>query len=141
MTFDSLAAELGISETMVRKRYTALTRAGAMRVIAIANPLHLGYAATGWLAITCSASGSIGDIAEELTRIDEVSYVAITAGSYDIVVEVVCKTHEDLLSLIDSRVRPIAGIERTEMWLYLDLEYKALLPLQPPGAGRPTPGP
>lgn len=136
LTFDALAQELGISETMVRKRYAALTRAGAMRVIAIANPLHLGYEATCWVAITCSSSGRLVEIAEELTRIDEVSYVAITAGSYDIITEVVCKTHEELLSLIDSQVRTIAGIERTEIWLYLSLEYKALLPLPSPDAGR-----
>lgn len=129
LTFDSLATELGVSEALVRKRYAALTRSGAMRVIAIANPLHLGYEATCWVAVTCSASGRVSDIAEELTRIDEVSYVAITAGSYDIIIEIVCKTHEDLLSLIDSQVRSISGIERTEIWLYLELEYKPLLPL------------
>lgn len=128
-TFEALAAELEVSETLVRKRYAALTRSGAMRVIAIANPLDLGYGATCWLAVTCTPTGRAADIAEELTQLEEVSYISITAGSFDLMVELVCRTHEELLILIDTHVRSVVGIERVEPWMYLDLLYKPLLPL------------
>jgi len=129
LTFEALAAELEISETMVRKRYAALSDSGAMRVVAIANPLHLGYAASCWVAITCTPEGRAHDIAEALTRIEDASYVMITAGSIDLMVELVCRSHEHLISLIDSRVRPIRGVERAEAWMYLDLVYKPILPI------------
>lgn len=128
LTFEALATRLGISETTIRLRYNALNASGAMRVVAIANPLHIGFAAACWVAITTTPAGRVTEVAESLTAIDEVSYVAITAGSIDIIAEVVCRNHEHLIALMDSRIRPIDGVERAEVWMYLDLEYKPLLP-------------
>jgi len=128
-TFANLADAIGVSESMARKRYRALTQRNAMRVVAIANPLHLGYLATSWVAITCNSEAGSHRIAEALTQIDEVTYVVLTAGRIDILAEVVCTSHEHLISVIDERVRTITGVGGTEVWPYLDLAYKPLLPL------------
>lgn len=127
-TFSAMANEIGISESLVRKRYRILSERGAMRVVAIANPLELGYSATSWIAIDCSMETGMAEVAEALTSIDEVSYIAIVTGRFDLLLEVVCSTHEHLISVIDERIRKVSGIRRLEVWPYLGLEYKALLP-------------
>lgn len=126
--FAALAQVLGVSESMARKRYRALTRSHAMRVVAIANPLQLGYAATSWVAITCSGAAGWTGVAEALTHIDEVTYVVLTAGRYDIIAEIVCGSHEHLISVVEGQIRAITGVERAELWPYLELTYKPLLP-------------
>jgi DNA-binding Lrp family transcriptional regulator len=126
--FSELATALEVSETMVRQRYQQLVASGAMKVMCIANPLRLGFRSTGWIAVKASASARSADIAEALTRLSAVTYVAITAGRYDVLAEVVCVHHEDLLSLVDEKVRAVTGVASVELWLYLDLRYK---PLQP----------
>lgn len=127
-TFTELASKLNISESLARKRYTHLVDTDAMRVVAIANPLQLGYRGTSWVALDCSSAASVTEVAEALTEISEVSYVAITAGRFDLFVEIICQNHEHLLSVVDSQVRKIFGIRRLEIWPYLELRYKPLLP-------------
>jgi DNA-binding Lrp family transcriptional regulator len=126
--FSELAAALEVSETMVRQRFQRLVASGAVKVMCIANPLRLGFRSTGWIAVRASPGARSVDIAEALTRLSAVTYVAVTAGRYDVLAEVVCVHQEDLLSLIDEQVRSVPGVEHIELWLYLDLRYK---PLQP----------
>lgn len=128
MPFKALADRVGISETLARKRYEALVESNVMRVITIASPLRIGFHVSGWVAITTTPNGRTSEIAEALSVIREVSYVAITAGSIDLMVEVVCRDHEHLISVIDEQIKQVEGVERSEMWMYLDLEYKAILP-------------
>jgi DNA-binding Lrp family transcriptional regulator len=128
--FSELATTLEVSETMVRQRFQRLVTSGAVKVMGIANPLRLGFRSSGWIAVTVSAGARSVDIAEALTQLPAVTYVAITAGRYDVLAEVVCVHQEDLLSLVDEQVRTVAGVDRIELWLYLDLRYK---PLQPRG--------
>ncbi|MGI8393112.1 Lrp/AsnC family transcriptional regulator [Leucobacter sp. W1038] len=126
--FAALSYDLGISESMARKRYQALTRSNAMRVVAIANPLHLGFSATSWVAISCNGAAGWSSVAEALTQVDEVTYVVLTAGRFDIIAEIVCGSHEHLISVVDAHIRAISGVERAEVWPYLELRYKPLLP-------------
>jgi DNA-binding Lrp family transcriptional regulator len=129
--FSDVAARLGVSETMVRQRFQRLTSSGVVKVMSIANPLTLGYAATAWLAIRLAPEARALDVAERLTALGAVSYVAITAGRGDVLAEVVCEHRESLLALIDNEVRAIDGVASVDVSIYLDLLYKPLLPYQP----------
>jgi Lrp/AsnC family transcriptional regulator for asnA, asnC and gidA len=60
-----------------------------------------------------------------------IAYLAICAGRYDILAEVICVDHDDLLRVIDEDVRGEPGVARVEAFLILDLFYKRVRP--PPG--------
>jgi Lrp/AsnC family transcriptional regulator for asnA, asnC and gidA len=121
--FGAVARRIGKSETIVRERYKRLTAAGAVRVVAVSNVLGLGFRASCWVAIRVGARGSMTAVAEALTAIPNITYVAITAGSIDVLAEMICRTHEDLIALIDGRVRCLDGVEHVEIWTYLDVFY------------------
>lgn len=127
-SFAELSAGLGIAETTARQRLQRMAADGAVRVMAIANPLRIGYPAACWVAIQVDPHTRVVDVAEELTELRSVTYIAITAGSYDLVVEVVCPDTESLLDVVDGQIRTRSGVSRTEVWRYTDLHYKPLLP-------------
>lgn len=124
----ALATELGASETMVRQRLSRMTEQGATRVMAIANPLRLGYRAVGWLVLRVHAGDRLTEVADGLTNLSAVSYLAITAGRYDLLVELVCRDREELLTVVDKEIRTLPGVSESEVWMYMDLRYKPLLP-------------
>jgi DNA-binding Lrp family transcriptional regulator len=129
MPLQAVADELGISETQVRTRLRRLTDMGAVQVIAIVNPLRFGYGTMGWLGLRARAGGRLQALAEELTRLPNVTYVAICTGSMDVFAEVVARSQAELLEMLDDEVRRIPDLEHIEVFLYLDLHYKRLRPL------------
>jgi DNA-binding Lrp family transcriptional regulator len=126
--FRDFASALGVSETTIRFRYSRLLESGAARVMCIVNPLRLGYRYSSWVAIRVSGRTRAEEVAEALTRLDAVSYVAITAGRWDVLTEVVTRTGEDLLSVLDNGIRGIDGVASMESWIYITLHYKAVRP-------------
>jgi DNA-binding Lrp family transcriptional regulator len=127
-TFRDFASTLGVSEATVRLRYAKLVESGALRVMCIVNPLRLGYRFTSWVGIRIGEKGRAEEVAEALTRLNAVSYVALTAGRFDIMAEVVATSGESLLALLDNSIRQIDGVAATESWMYLTVFYKALRP-------------
>lgn len=127
-SFRDFASTMGVSEATVRLRYAKLVESGAVRVMCIVNPLRLGYRFTSWVGIRVGEQGRAQDVAEALTRLKAVSYVAITAGRFDVLAEVVTETGESLLSVLDNEIRPIGGIAGVESWMYLTLFYKVIRP-------------
>lgn len=126
--FRDFAAALGVSETTIRFRYARLVDSGAVRVMCIVNPLRLGYHASSWVAIRVDGRGSANAVAEALTRLEPVSYVALTSGRWDVLAEVVTDSGEALLSVLDNDIRGVEGVAALESWLYIALHYKAVRP-------------
>lgn len=126
--FRDFASALGVSETTIRFRYSRLVESGAAQVMCIVNPLRLGYRFTSWVAIQVNGQHRAQEVAEELTRLNVVSYVALTAGRWDVLAEVVTASGEDLLAVLDNDVRGIEGVASVESWLYIALHYKAIRP-------------
>jgi Lrp/AsnC family transcriptional regulator for asnA, asnC and gidA len=116
-SFRSIAARLGVSEATVRARYTRLTREGILQVVAVTNPLGLGFEQA---LVGVKTSGAPDAIADELTRWPEADYVVVTAGQFDIVVEVVASDRRHLLELTN-RMRALAGVVSTETFFYLEM--------------------
>lgn len=126
--FLQIARNLGISEAQVRQRVRQITTSGVAAIIAIANPLGLGYRTTAWLAIRVAAGHGVADLADRLAALPSVTYVAICAGRFDLFVEVACVSDAELLEILDRDVRPDQAIAQLEIAVYLDLHYKRLLP-------------
>lgn len=118
-SYAKIAAAVGLSEAAVRVRVGRLIAAGVMQIVAVTNPLQLGFTRQAMIGI--NAEGNLDPVVEALNEMDEVVYVVITAGSFDLLVEVVCESDDHLLSLLNTRIRTIPGVRATESFLYLKL--------------------
>ena len=118
-SYASMAAALGLSETTVRQRVQRLVDAGVIQVVAVTDPTHVGFARQAMVGIRCR--GELEVVAEALGELQEVDYVVITAGSYDLLVEVVAESDDHLLELISMKIRSIPNVESTETFMYLEL--------------------
>lgn len=119
MPYATIGKAVGLSEAAVRQRVQKLIDQDVMQVVAVTDPMQIGFARQAMIAI--SASGDVEAIADELAKIDEVDYIVVTAGSIDLLVEVVVEDDAHLLRLVNGRIRDIPGVERTETFLYLKL--------------------
>ena len=116
-SFRSIAARLGVSEATVRARYARLCDDDILQVVGVTNPLGLGFEQA---LIGVKTAGSPQPVADEISTWAEADYVVITAGQYDLVVEIVAEDRRDLLELTN-RMRALDGVVSTETFLYLDL--------------------
>ncbi|MBO0841763.1 MAG: Lrp/AsnC family transcriptional regulator [Nocardioides sp.] len=118
-SYAAIGKEVGLSEAAVRQRVQRLVDGGVMQVVAVTDPLELGFARQAMIGVR--VTGPIEPVAEEIGALPEVDYLVITAGTYDLLVEVVAESDEALLTLISTRIRAIAGVESTETFMYLHL--------------------
>ena len=118
-SYAKIAAAVGLSEAAVRQRVARLTEAGVMQIVAVTNPLQLGFRRQAMLGI--KAEGKLDPIVEALSALTEVDYVVVTAGSFDVLAEVVCEDDDHLLALLENQIRTIPGVRATESFVYLKL--------------------
>ena len=118
--FTQIAAELGVSEAAVRARTNRLVERGILQVVGVTDPLKLGFQQMAMIGIRCEAD-RLMSVAEQVGAFPEVSYVVITAGSYDILIETVCEDNDGLLRFLAERLRTIDGVRETETFVYLRL--------------------
>jgi Lrp/AsnC family transcriptional regulator for asnA, asnC and gidA len=116
-SFRSIAARVGVSEATVRARYSRLTAEGILQVVAVTNPLGLGFEQA---LVGIKTSGSPDSVADTVVRWPEADYVIATAGQFDLVVEVVASDRRHLLELT-SRMRSLPDVVSTETFVYLEM--------------------
>ena len=116
--FRQIAAKLGVSEATVRARYGRLCDEGILQVTGVTNPLGLGFESSAMVGIRTAGAPEL--VADELARWDEADYVVVTAGRFDLLVEVVCPDRRALLD-VTNRIRGLPGVVSTESFLYLEL--------------------
>ncbi len=119
-SYAAIGKVVGLSEAAVRQRVQRLTESGVMQVVAVTDPLQLGFARQAMVGVR--ARGELEKVAEALGDLPEVDYVVITAGTYDILVEVVAESDDHLLELISSKIRTVPNVESTETFMYLKLQ-------------------
>ncbi|MGA5299843.1 Lrp/AsnC family transcriptional regulator [Nucisporomicrobium flavum] len=119
MSYATLAKTIGLSEAAVRQRVQRLLDHGLMQIVAVTDPLTLGFARQAMVGV--KVLGDMRRIADEIAAIPEVDYVVICAGGYDMLVELVCTDDEHLLELLNDRIRAIDGVSATETFMYLKL--------------------
>jgi Lrp/AsnC family transcriptional regulator for asnA, asnC and gidA len=116
--YTRLAAAVGLSEAAVRQRVQRLLDAGIMQVVAVTNPLSIGYKRMAMIGVR--TEGPSDGIAKALQQMTDIDYLVVTAGSFDLMCEVVVSDDADLLDLTN-RIRRVEGVVSTETFIYLDL--------------------
>ncbi len=116
-SFRAIAARVGVSEATVRARYGRLTADGILQVVGVTNPLGLGFEQA---LVGVKTSGPPGVVADAISRWPEADYVVVTAGRFDVVVEVVAADRGELLE-ITNRMRRLDGVLSTETFFYLEM--------------------
>jgi Lrp/AsnC family transcriptional regulator for asnA, asnC and gidA len=118
-SYAEIGKAVGLSEAAVRQRVQKLTDSGVMQVVAVTDPMQLGFYRQAMIGIRVTGDTTV--IAEKLGTIPAVDYVVLTAGSFDILVEVVCENDEDLIDMLNHDIRGIPGVQSTETFVYLKL--------------------
>jgi Lrp/AsnC family transcriptional regulator, regulator for asnA, asnC and gidA len=118
-SYADLAKSVGLSEAAVRQRVRRLLDDGVMQIVAVTDPITVGFSRQAMVGI--KAEGDLREIARRLSSLPELEYVVLCAGSFDILVELVCEDDERLLSLLDESIRSIEGVRETETFIYLRL--------------------
>ncbi|MEZ5258322.1 MAG: Lrp/AsnC family transcriptional regulator [Ilumatobacteraceae bacterium] len=118
MPYTKLGAAVGLSEAAARQRLQRLLESGVVDVVAVTNPLALGRRRMAMIGVRVEGDTSV--VAERLQAIDDIDYLVVTAGSFDLLCEVVVASDEGLLDLTN-QIRRVAGVVATESFIYLDL--------------------
>ena len=111
-SYTAIGAAVGLSEAAVRSRVKALVDSGVLQIVAVADPITLGFGVMASVGVR--VSGDARQAAEAISQIDEVDYCVLTSGRYDLQLELVCRDNEHLLSVINDRIRPTPGVYETE---------------------------
>lgn len=117
--YAAIGRAVGLSEAAVRQRVQRLLDNGVMQIVAVTDPLQLGFSREAMLGIT--VDGDIEPVADKLAEMREITYCVMTAGSFDVIAEVVCEDDAHLLEIINKRIRTIHGVRGTESFVYLRL--------------------
>lgn len=117
--YATIGKAVGLSEAAVRQRVSRLLETGVMQIVAVTDPMQVGFNREAMIGI--EVDGDIESVANVIEKMPEVSYLVITAGSFDILLEVVCDDDEALLEVINRKIRALPGVRRTETFMYLKL--------------------
>lgn len=118
-SYAEIGKAVGLSEAAVRQRVQKLTDSGVMQVVAVTDPMQLGFYRQAMIGIR--ATGDTTAVADRLSALSAIDYVVLTAGSFDILAEVVCENDDDLIELLNKQIRGIDGVQSTETFVYLRL--------------------
>ncbi|WP_088288578.1 Lrp/AsnC family transcriptional regulator [Kineosporia sp. A_224] len=117
--YATIGKAVGLSEAAVRQRVQRLLDSGVMQIVAVTDPLQVGFARQAMIGL--KVSGDMVAVADRLAELPEIEYVVVTAGSFDVMVEVVCEDDDHLLELLTQKIRTLPGVESTETFVYLKL--------------------
>jgi Lrp/AsnC family transcriptional regulator, regulator for asnA, asnC and gidA len=117
-SYARIASAVGLSEAAVRQRVQRLLDAGVMQIVAVTDPMQVGFPRQAMVGVR--AQGDVRSTADRLAGLPEVDYVVVTAGSFDVILEIVCEDDEHLLDTV-ARIRTVDGVVSTETFVYLGL--------------------
>jgi Lrp/AsnC family transcriptional regulator for asnA, asnC and gidA len=118
-SYAEIGKAVGLSEAAVRQRVQKLTDSGVMQVVAVTDPMQLGFYRQAMIGIRCTGDTRV--IADKLAGLPAVDYVVLTAGSFDVMAEVVCGSDEALMDILNDEIRSLEGVVSTETFVYLKL--------------------
>jgi Lrp/AsnC family transcriptional regulator for asnA, asnC and gidA len=118
ISYTKLGAAIGLSEAAARQRVQRLMDGGVIQVVAVTNPLVLGKGRMAMIGVR--AEGPTESVAAALEAFPDIEYLVVTAGSFDMMCEVVVPDDATLLALTN-RIRAVPGVRTTETFIYLSL--------------------
>jgi Lrp/AsnC family transcriptional regulator for asnA, asnC and gidA len=120
VAFAQIAQQLNVSPGMIRMRYNRLVETGVLKVVAITNPLRLGYTTMAMIGVRTNGERML-EVAEKVASLDEVIYLIVVSGRFDILAEVVCRDHEHLLRFLTEKLYAIEGVRESETFIHLKI--------------------
>jgi len=120
VAFAQIAEQLGVSPGMIRQRYNKLAETGFLKVVAITNPLRMGLKTMAMIGIRVDGDKML-QVAEKIAAFDEVVYIVIVSGRYDILAEVFCRDHAEMLTFLTEKLSAIDGVRETESFMHLKI--------------------
>ena len=124
--FTTIAKELGLSDGAVRNRINQLTSSSVLRIIGVADPMALGYDAFAMIGLKMLPGHDPEKAALYFRDLDEITYVLFVAGRYDLLIEVICKTHDELARFLRRHCYSRPDISSVEPMVGLTM-YKSML--------------
>lgn len=118
--FAQIAEQLNVSPGMIRQRYNRLVEMGYLKVVAVTNPLRMGMRTMALIGISTDG-GKMLQVAEQIAELKEVVYLVVVSGRYDIMIEVFCRDHEDLLKFLTEKLSKVDGIREMESFMHLKI--------------------
>ncbi|MFG3048069.1 Lrp/AsnC family transcriptional regulator [Streptomyces sp. NPDC048202] len=123
--YAAIGKAVGLSEAAVRQRVQKLLDQGVMQIVAVTDPLTVGFRRQAMVGV--HVEGDVETIADALSAMSEVEYVVMTAGSFDVLAEIVCEDDDHLLDVINRRIRALPGVRSTESFVYLKLKKQTYM--------------
>jgi len=118
--FAQIASKLKVSPGMIRQRYNRLVDMGMLKVVAISNPLQRGFKTMALIGIRTDGNQML-NVADAISKLKEVVYLVVVSGRFDIMAEVICRDHEDLLNFITEKLYAIDGVRESETFMHLKI--------------------
>lgn len=115
-SYAAMAGEVGLSAPAVRQRVQRLIEDGVLDVVGVTDPIALGFPVMAMVAV--SASGNVRQVADRIGAIENVIYLVLTSGEHDLLAEVVCRSPDELLKVVNDRIRAVPGVQSTRVWQY-----------------------
>lgn len=116
--FAQIAQTLGVSPGMIRQRYNRLVEEGLLQVVAITNPMLMGFTTMAQIGVKVHVN-RMQEIADQIASFEEVIYLVLLTGSYDLFVEVVCRDKNHLLDFLTTKLHSVEGVKEAETFVYL----------------------
>lgn len=116
--FAQIANRLGVSTGMIRQRYHRLVQEGVLQIVAVTNPMFMGYTTMAHIGVKVNVN-QLEEIADEIATFEEVIYLVLVTGSYDLFIEVVCRDKDHLIDFLTKKLHAVEGVKDTETFIYL----------------------
>lgn len=120
VAFAQIAEELDVSPGMIRMRYNRLVEMNILKVVAVTNPLRMGYKTMAMIGIRTDGAKML-QVAEKVAGFEEVIYLIVVSGRYDLIAEVVCRDHDDLLRFLTEKLHAVDGVREAESYMHLKI--------------------
>ncbi len=121
VAFAQIAQQLNVSPGMIRVRYNHLVELGLIKVVAITNPLRMGFTTMTMIGIRTEGKKML-EVAQKVAAFEEVIYLIVVSGHYDLMAEVVCRDHTDLLRFLTEKLYLVDGVRESESFVHLKIE-------------------
>lgn len=121
VAFAQIAQQLNVSPGMIRVRYNRLVESGILKVVAVTNPLRMGYKTMAMIGIRTEGEKML-QVAEQVSTFEEVIYLIVVSGRYDIIAEVVCRDHAHLLRFLTEKLYKVDGVRESESFMHLKIQ-------------------
>ena len=126
MSFTVIADKLKVSIGTIRTRFNRLIDDGTINIIGRVDPEKVGFRSYAHIAVYVRPATLKERVAQKISKLSEVSFLAMTSGDYDLEVDVMCRDNEHLVQFVNE-LSKIEGVYQTKTTIYFKV-YKYAQP-------------